>query len=187
MQASVLPRPDLLALGITYRRIPVVAFDNAIYVDTALQLDDLEARFPLKAGERGEGGSLVGCDRADVVRWRQWSRGLTIYAVGCLPSDLPALNDETMIKDRADLTGSTVCVCGSCAVRCAAWRGMANMCVCVCSGFRQRYWRAIAVRAWRAWRKASGRWRRCSRTGAHGSLANVSRWPTSMVCPLLSP
>lgn len=41
-----MPRPDLTALGVGYRRIPVVAIGRDIYHDTRLVLRKLEVLFP---------------------------------------------------------------------------------------------------------------------------------------------
>lgn len=41
------PRPELeVSLGITYRRIPVLAIGNDVYCDTAIAIQALESRFP---------------------------------------------------------------------------------------------------------------------------------------------
>jgi len=41
-----MPRPDLAALGIHYRRIPLLSIGRDIYLDTRLILRKLEGRFP---------------------------------------------------------------------------------------------------------------------------------------------
>ncbi|KAJ7261272.1 hypothetical protein B0H12DRAFT_1231500 [Mycena haematopus] len=49
--ASMLPRPDVTdLLGITYRRIPILAIGNDIYCDTSLIASALERRFPISQG-----------------------------------------------------------------------------------------------------------------------------------------
>lgn len=40
------PRPDLAALGVNYRRIPVLAIGRDIYCDTLLILEKLESLYP---------------------------------------------------------------------------------------------------------------------------------------------
>ncbi|OBZ76617.1 hypothetical protein A0H81_03728 [Grifola frondosa] len=45
-----LPRPDLSRLGVTYRRIPVLAIGNDIYCDSSLIASALERRFPSSKG-----------------------------------------------------------------------------------------------------------------------------------------
>ncbi|KAI0787145.1 hypothetical protein BC629DRAFT_1735297 [Irpex lacteus] len=44
------PRPELLALGIPYRRVPVLAIGNDVYCDSTLITDVLERRFPPSQG-----------------------------------------------------------------------------------------------------------------------------------------
>lgn len=47
----ILPRPELSdLLGITYRRIPVLAIGNDVYCDTRLIATALERRFPASKG-----------------------------------------------------------------------------------------------------------------------------------------
>ncbi|KAJ6500618.1 hypothetical protein C8R45DRAFT_1122839 [Mycena sanguinolenta] len=49
--ANVLPRPEITdLLGITYRRIPILAIGNDIYCDTSLIASALERRFPKSQG-----------------------------------------------------------------------------------------------------------------------------------------
>ena len=63
------PRPELSLLGITYRRIPVLAIGSDVYCDTALAIMELENRFPgkgldLKSGGIQSGASFFWADRA---------------------------------------------------------------------------------------------------------------------------
>ena len=44
------PRPELLTLGIPYRRVPVLAIGNDVYCDSTLIIDVLERRFPQSDG-----------------------------------------------------------------------------------------------------------------------------------------
>ncbi|KAF9451685.1 hypothetical protein P691DRAFT_807033 [Macrolepiota fuliginosa MF-IS2] len=49
--STVLPRPEITdLLGITYRRIPILAIGNDVYCDTSLIVSALERRFPPSAG-----------------------------------------------------------------------------------------------------------------------------------------
>ncbi|KAG5717171.1 hypothetical protein E4T56_gene10326 [Termitomyces sp. T112] len=49
--SPVLPRPEITdLLGITYRRIPILAIGNDVYCDTSLIASALERRFPSSAG-----------------------------------------------------------------------------------------------------------------------------------------
>jgi len=44
------PRPALQKLGLNYRRIPVLAIDGDIILDTSLMVEELEKRFTVKDG-----------------------------------------------------------------------------------------------------------------------------------------
>ncbi|KAF3357870.1 hypothetical protein VdG1_05535 [Verticillium dahliae VDG1] len=46
VQPPILPRPDVASLGISYRRIPLLAIDGDVLLDTRLMLTELEALFP---------------------------------------------------------------------------------------------------------------------------------------------
>ncbi|KAF3345214.1 putative transporter [Verticillium dahliae VDG2] len=46
VQPPILPRPDVASLGIFYRRIPLLAIDGDVLLDTRLMLTELEALFP---------------------------------------------------------------------------------------------------------------------------------------------
>ncbi|KAJ7129726.1 hypothetical protein C8R44DRAFT_777507 [Mycena epipterygia] len=49
--ANMLPRPEITdLLGVTYRRIPILAIGNDIYCDTSLIASALERRFPASQG-----------------------------------------------------------------------------------------------------------------------------------------
>lgn len=49
--APMLPRPEInKGLGLTYRRIPVLAVGNDVYIDTSLIVSALERRFPVASG-----------------------------------------------------------------------------------------------------------------------------------------
>ncbi|KAJ7853646.1 hypothetical protein B0H14DRAFT_3653591 [Mycena olivaceomarginata] len=49
--ANMLPRPEITdLLGVTYRRIPILAIGNDIYCDTSLIASALERRFPTSQG-----------------------------------------------------------------------------------------------------------------------------------------
>src|ERR1700743_3231645 len=49
-QPICLPRPDLEALGVNYRRIPVLSVGRDIYCDTLLILETLEKLYPPSSG-----------------------------------------------------------------------------------------------------------------------------------------
>ena len=74
---NVLPRPMLSdLLGISYRRIPVLAIGNDVYCDTNLISSALERRFPASQGHKtlfpcrvGGGKTDTGLTKALVSYW----------------------------------------------------------------------------------------------------------------------
>lgn len=58
---DIVPRPDLLILGITYRRVPVLSIGNDVYFDTSLIIIELERRFT-----PGKGHPSVYCELKDI-------------------------------------------------------------------------------------------------------------------------
>ena len=62
----MLPRPEITdALGIKYRRIPILAIGNDVYCDTSLIADVLERRFPASQGYGTLFPPRVGSNKAD--------------------------------------------------------------------------------------------------------------------------
>lgn len=106
-QPPTLPRPDLAEkLGVTYRRIPLLAIGNTVYADTKLILDELERRYPLGAlGGGGGGGDASAGGGAGDCEWAAWSDGVFRFAVACLPTSLPVMKDARFRKDREDFSG----------------------------------------------------------------------------------
>ncbi|KAI5796263.1 hypothetical protein DFH27DRAFT_502126, partial [Peziza echinospora] len=105
VQPMVLPRPDLELLGITYRRIPLLAIDGDVYADTRLIIQTLEERFPetLPNAVLGPGGA-AGSAWARLLE--DWSDNVFLNVLRLLPSDLPVLKDEKFLKDRRDFSGN---------------------------------------------------------------------------------
>jgi len=95
----MLPRPDLAALGVKYRRIPVLSIGRDIYLDSRLILDKLSAlrRSPPATPEQ----------RAIEHLLRTWTTSTEFFttASNLLPLDIPIMNDPTFLRDRADLLG----------------------------------------------------------------------------------
>lgn len=105
-QPPTLPRPDLAEqLGVTYRRIPLLAIGNTVYADTKLILDELERRYPL--GALGSGGCEGG--GAGESKWAAWSDSVFRFAVACLPTSLALMKDARFQKDREDFSGYVCC------------------------------------------------------------------------------
>ncbi len=91
------PRPELLQLGITYRRAPVLAIGSDLYLDTSLAVQALEARFPqhpLLSEHRG---------LQEALAFQLADRALVQLAVGLFPMDtLPA----EFVRDRVGFLGA---------------------------------------------------------------------------------
>jgi glutathione S-transferase len=105
MQPPTLPRPDLKALNIEYRRIPIMTHGRDIFLDTRLILRKLESRFPngaLGAGDTSE-PELRALQRL-LERWTT-DAGVFQRAVQLIPLHLPTMQDPKFRKDREDFSG----------------------------------------------------------------------------------
>lgn len=98
VQPPILPRQDLAILGITYRRIPLLAIGNDVYCDTFLILRELERRFP-------DGG--LDTDPARSAECSRRSNEIFPFAAGCIPSNLPLMQDQRFVKDRSQFSGKS--------------------------------------------------------------------------------
>lgn len=101
-----MPRPDLAALGVQYRRIPVLAIGKDIYCDTRLIIDKLEQRFPSGAlgaqatDNDGNGKALEKLLQSWVV-----DGGVFMRSSQLIPPDIPLLADPKFQKDRSEFSG----------------------------------------------------------------------------------
>ncbi|KAK4495763.1 hypothetical protein PRZ48_013031 [Zasmidium cellare] len=86
-QPIVLPRPDLEALGITYRRIPLLAIGKDVYVDSAHIIQKILADLAVKPIKQ------TPADHAYAV----WGDEVFSGALGIIPSELLT---EGFVKDR---------------------------------------------------------------------------------------
>lgn len=97
-----MPRPDLQALGVKYRRIPLCAIGKDVYCDTRLILRKLEALFP-------EGA--LGATDPDLLAMQRlleaWTIEAGVFVRGSqlIPSNTPIVKDEKFQKDREDFSG----------------------------------------------------------------------------------
>lgn len=99
-----MPRPDIAALGINYRRIPVLAVGRDVYLDTRLILEKLEAlpAAPGRAPPLGAGASDG--DRRALQRLLgvlNNESGPFVWAATLLPAQLPVFRDEAWLRDRS--------------------------------------------------------------------------------------
>lgn len=95
------PRDALAALGITYRRIPVLFVGGECYVDTHLAVLALERIFPqhpLFSPGLGQGTTMGG-----IFFWAD--RAIFKISSGLLPKDVW---DEAFVKDRSAFVGGKI-------------------------------------------------------------------------------
>ena len=97
-----MPRPDLEAIGVRHRRIPVMAIGRDVYCDTRLMLDKLEELFPQDALRASQP------DQQAVQKLlEKWTidAGMFARASQLIPTSMPLLNDPNFTKDREDFSG----------------------------------------------------------------------------------
>lgn len=97
-----MPRPDLEAIGVKYRRIPVMAIGRDVYCDTRLMLDKLEQLFP-----EGVLGASQPDQKAVEKLLEKWTidAGVFARASQLIPTSMPLLNYEKFAKDREEFSG----------------------------------------------------------------------------------
>ncbi|KAF2485122.1 hypothetical protein BDY17DRAFT_292973 [Neohortaea acidophila] len=103
IQPSIMPRPDLKALGIKYRRTPSMAVGRDVYLDTRMIIHRLEQLFPASdqhpAFSTPETAGLASLLNKLVI-----DASLFNHAVTILP-DNPNIRSEAFHKDRAGFYG----------------------------------------------------------------------------------
>ena len=99
----MLPRPDVVVIGTSYRRIPIVAIGRDIYNDTRLILSKLEILYPSHKRISTSDPEKQALERL-LENWAV-DGGLFVRASQLLPSSLPLLKDPKFTKDREDYTG----------------------------------------------------------------------------------
>lgn len=97
-----MPREDLDALGVKYRRIPILSIGRDIYCDTRLIIQKLEARFPV-----GALGASAPNQKAVEKLLENWTidGGIFARAAQAIPPEMPLMKDSTFTKDREEYTG----------------------------------------------------------------------------------
>ena len=103
IQPVYLPRPDLEALGIEYRRIPLLSIGRDVYCDTRLILEKLEDLFPDVPRLSASNPEQLALESL----LESWTidGGVFTRAGQTLSPDMPLLNDPKFIKDREDYSG----------------------------------------------------------------------------------
>lgn len=99
-----LPRPELELIGVSYRRIPVLAIGNDVYCDTSLIASVLERRFPPSAGFGTIFPPRNGSDKADTGLIKVLARHYTDTVLFPKVSGLLQWDrfPESFLKDRMD-------------------------------------------------------------------------------------
>lgn len=105
IQPVTLPRPDLNALGVKYRRIPVMSIGRDIYCDTLIMLEKLEELFPYADGAHRM-SATKGHNRALEKLLEKWTDAVVFkYAAAAIPTSNPVMGDKNFTDDREDLWG----------------------------------------------------------------------------------
>ncbi|KAI5237983.1 hypothetical protein E4T43_07719 [Aureobasidium subglaciale] len=101
IQPPIMPRPDLAALGISYRRIPVLAVGRHVYCDSRLILQVLQERYPLP------NTSLSASQKAVQRLLQDWNHDQIFWhATRCLPYERSALGkNPAFLADRSEAMG----------------------------------------------------------------------------------
>ncbi|THW39838.1 hypothetical protein D6D21_07114 [Aureobasidium pullulans] len=101
IQPPIMPRPDLAALGISYRRIPLLAIGRHVYCDSRLILQVLQEKYPLK------NVPLSGSDKAVQRLLQDWNNDQIFWhATRCLPFERSAFaSSPAFLADRSEAIG----------------------------------------------------------------------------------
>ncbi|EXJ79857.1 hypothetical protein A1O3_08142 [Capronia epimyces CBS 606.96] len=101
-QPPTMPRPDLKAIGVNYRRIPILAIGRDIYSDSRIILRKLEELFPDEAlGATTPEGKAI---QKFLEIWTV-EAGIFVRASQLIPTSMPLLNDPKFISDREEYSG----------------------------------------------------------------------------------
>ena len=105
--SMTLPRPELSeVMGVTYRRIPILAIGRDIYTDTSLIASTLERRYPASAGygtifPPRKGGGLSDTGMVKTLAMHYFDRAVFPLAASSMPyNKFP----EAFLKDRSDVS-----------------------------------------------------------------------------------
>ena len=101
IQPPYLPREDINALGVKYRRIPIMSIGRDVFCDTRLILQKLEEKFP------GTLGASQPDQRAVQKLLENWTidGGVFVRMAQVIPPEMPLLKDPKFTKDREEYSG----------------------------------------------------------------------------------
>jgi glutathione S-transferase len=101
-----MPRPDVKAVGVEYRRIPVVAIGRDIYTDTRLILSKLEALYPASDAHPSISASTFETKAMEkLLEYWMVDGGIFNRAAQLIPTSLPLFKDPKFTKDRQQFSG----------------------------------------------------------------------------------
>lgn len=101
-----MPRPDVKALGVEYRRIPVVAIGRDIYTDTRLILSKLEAIYPASDAHPSISASTFENKAMEkLLEYWMVDGGIFTRAAQLIPTSMPLFKDPKFTKDRQQFSG----------------------------------------------------------------------------------
>lgn len=110
-----MPRPDISALGVSYRRIPILSIGSDIYLDTRLILQKLEQLFPpssshppLNSPSPPSNAPSTKATQATITKLLEHytiDSGLFVRAAALIPTSTPLLKDPKFTTDREEFTG----------------------------------------------------------------------------------
>ena len=105
IQPITMPRPDLAALGVQYRRVPVLAYGRDIYCDTLLILQKFEKWHPHGSKYKSIGAAdPVGKAMEHLLE--KWTDvAVFASAAAAIPSEMALCKDPQFQKDREELWG----------------------------------------------------------------------------------
>jgi glutathione S-transferase len=106
IQPRIMPRPDLAALGVRYRKTPTMAIGRDVYVDSRMIIRRLEELFP-PSEEHPAFSTKETAGLAGLLNKLNIDIGMFSLAVMMMPPDLPLLKDETFVKDRSEYFGGS--------------------------------------------------------------------------------
>jgi glutathione S-transferase len=108
LQPPIMPRPDVKALGIEYRRIPILAIGRDVYTDTRLILSKLEALYPASDAYPSLSTSTLE-SRAMEKLLEFWTvdGGIFTRAAQLIPTNLPLFKDPKFTNDRQQYSGTS--------------------------------------------------------------------------------
>ena len=106
-QPPMLPRPDVDALGVAYRRIPIMAVGRDIYCDTKCILDKLEALYPPTNEHPGLGAGGRKAKALEILL-DKWSTAI-VFQSACttIPADMGPMHNEAVRVPSAAATPLT--------------------------------------------------------------------------------